>query len=117
MPPAHLSGHTLMFEPGLISPEAGASLRELIKELGSVARGGYPVNTKDTNFYTTKREHIGEARPMPPGGACNHPFLVPSRDGSLCVMAGRLDIGRHFIMTGGLDGLREPYEPLIESTN
>ena len=50
---------------------------------------------------------------MPASGACDHPFLVPSVNGSQCVMAGRLDIGRHFILTGGLDGLREPYEALV----
>ena len=113
-PPEHLSNHTLIFEPGLIPPAVGAALRAAIEERAS-AGGGMPTNARDTNFYTTKREHIGEGRPMPASGRCDHPFLVPSKDGSLCVIAGRIDIGRWFIMTGGLDALREGYDELVAS--
>ncbi len=112
MPPAHLSNHTLIFEPGLIPEAVGAALRDAIEQQAA-AGGGMPTNTRDTNFYVPKREHIGEGRPMPAGGRCDHPFLVPSKDGSLCVIPGRLDIGRWFIMTGGLDALRENYEQLV----
>ena len=113
MPPEHLRNHTLLFEPGLIPPDVGEALRVAIKKVSSEG-GGMPSNARDTNFYSPKHEHIGEARPRDPlTGECDHPFLVPSKNGSLCVLAGRLDIGRHFITTGGLDALRESYDTLV----
>lgn len=105
---AHMLGNTVAFQPDILSADAAASLRRLMKDFGT-----FPTNVNDLRFYNTSREHIGEARPIGPDGKCDHPFLVPSQDRSLCVLAGRIDIGRHFIMTGGMQGLREPYSALI----
>lgn len=106
--PAHLTGHPVIFEPGLLSEELAADLRAQVKEFRS-----FPTNVRDLNFYTTKHEHIGEAIPAEADGSCDHPFLVPNSNGSLCVIPGRLDIGRHYILTGGVDGLREEYQRLV----
>jgi hypothetical protein len=40
---------------------------------------------------------------------CEHPYLTPSKNRTLCVLPGRIDIGRHLILTGGARGLRERY--------
>ena len=58
-------------------------------------------------------EHIGEAQPVAADGSCADPFLLPNQEGTLCILPGRIDIGRHYILTGGPAGLREPYESLI----
>ena len=58
IPPDHLRGHPLFFHPNLIPPVMATGLRAHLKELGSIARGGYPINTKDTNFYKTKVKHL-----------------------------------------------------------
>jgi len=57
-------------------------------------------------------EHIGEAEPMI-DGQCTHPFLVPDYNRTQCVIPGRLDVGRHFILTGGPEALREGYEGMV----
>lgn len=105
--PAHMVGNAY-YEEGLLSPEKGAMLRELLKELKE-----YPSNTADVSFYKTLREHVGEAQPIA-NGSCTDPFLVPDQSRTLCVLPGRIDIGRHFILTGGPTlGLRESYESVV----
>ena len=70
----------------------------------------FPTNAVEAQ--ETTYEHIGEAQGVV-NGTCEDPFLVPNLARTLCVLPGRIDIGRHFILTGGLDGLREPYERMI----
>ena len=135
--PQHMLNNTVVFEHDILSPEAAASLRELMRSFRE-----FPTNVNDLKFCapphpyapscgalppslslppplslpladTTKHEHIGEARPIQVDGTCGHPFLVPSKSGVECVIPGRIDIGRHFIMSGGLQGLRESYEMMV----
>ena len=111
LPPSHLSGHQIYYERNLISEELGSSLRELIFAIGETE--GFHSNTQDLRHYSTKHEHIGEAAPIGPCKKCENPLMVPSINGTECIIPGRLDIGRHFILTGGLEGLRENYEHLV----
>ena len=111
--PTKMLGNSVAVVPEIISKSSAEALRALVKTMG---REGYPTNINDLDSYTTTHEHVGEARPIGADGRCDHPFLVPSKDGTLCLLAGRIDIGRHFIMSGGVDGLREPYETLISRT-
>jgi len=106
--PSHLLGHTAVFEEALIEEEAGYDLIRMLKDMKV-----FPTNTRELNFYDTDYEHIGEAQPISPNGTCRHPYLVPSSDGSQCVLANRIDIARHFLTTGGIDSLREPYEKMV----
>ena len=98
-----------------VSLRTGKELLDLVEEIG--VKKGYPTNVADTNFYHTEHEHIGEAVPAikeADGSViCENPFLVPSRDRTQCLLAGRIDIGRHLILTGGARGLREPYSKII----
>ena len=108
--PPHLLNTTARFEADLLDEPTAARLRALLKRLG---REGLPSNTQDLKFYTTVHEHIGEAQPVAADGSCADPFLLPNQEGTLCILPGRIDIGRHYILTGGPAGLREPYESLI----
>jgi hypothetical protein len=67
---------------------------------------------RTTQFYKTRHEHIGEAQPLTAEGTCAHPFLVPSVNRTACVLPGRMDVGRHLIMHGGVLGLKESLETL-----
>lgn len=107
--PGHMLGHAY-FEPDLLTAAQATRLSELMKEMKV-----FPSNVADTSFYKTVREDIGEAQPVDPSmNACADPFLVPNGNRTLCVLPGRIDIGRHFILSGGpTEGLREPYESMI----
>lgn len=88
-----------------------------------------------------KHEHTGEAMPMV-NGTCQHHYFgqkkqktqtksqkqilfvnsqtklkkskkVPSHDGKICVLPGRIDVADHFIRTGGYEGLKESFEVSI----
>jgi hypothetical protein len=113
--PKHLLGHPIYVKKDLITPTVGEELVELVDAIG--LNKGYPTNTADVNFYHTEHEHVGEAtaaKVMPDGRVlCDNPFLIPSMDRKQCVLAGRMDIGRHLILTGGARGLREKYEKII----
>ena len=84
--PDRMIGNPVAVVPEIISESAALSLRALVKTMG---REGYATNINDLDSYTTTNEHVGEARPIGADGRCDHPFLVPSQDGTLCVLAGR----------------------------
>ena len=102
--PAHLL-HDAVVLPDLIDEVSFHELRQLVRHLG--AAHGYALNTNDLKHYQTEHEHIGEAVPMPPDGRCTDVFMVPSVNRSECILPGRIDIGRHYITTGGVEGLKE----------
>ena len=103
--PAHMLHHPVVEIPDLLTVDQARALNAALKALGALR-----VNTADTRSYATRHEHVGEALPPDADGACAHPYMVPSSDRARCVLAGRIDIGRHYILSGGVDGLKEPYE-------
>mmetsp|Transcript_14435 Transcript_14435/g.25227 ORF Transcript_14435/g.25227 Transcript_14435/m.25227 type:complete len:352 (-) Transcript_14435:165-1220(-) len=109
--PPHLLHHRLLGVPDMLDVDTSSKLLDLVKELAS-----FPTNVnadgKNGSFSTQLHEHVGEAVPTV-NGSCAHPFLVPSGDGTLCILPGRVDIGRHYILTGGVEGLKESYESLV----
>ena len=40
-------------------------------------------------------------------------FLVPNPSKTACILPGRVDIGRHYVLTGGLEGLRESFDKIV----
>lgn len=106
--PAHLLGHKLIYSKKFIPEQVGQDLVNLMKEMKT-----FPTNAADLTFYKTKHEHIGEAVPINENGKCDHPFLIPNSNRSLCVLPGRVDVARHYILTGGPDGIKESYDKLI----
>ena len=59
-------------------------------------------------------EHLGEGVPVAADGSCPSDELFATGHG-MCVVPGRLDIGRHYFMTGGLSGAKETFQKLISS--
>jgi hypothetical protein len=108
--PAHLLGHPVRYFPALLSAHTRAELRNLTRALGEI-----PCVASAEASYAMTHEHIGEglAHPAAPDGSCSHAFLVPSASGRQCVLPGRIDVGRHYIATGGYEGLREQHAQLI----
>eukprot|EP01127_Copromyxa_protea_P006386 TRINITY_DN1621_c0_g1_i2.p1 TRINITY_DN1621_c0_g1~~TRINITY_DN1621_c0_g1_i2.p1 ORF type:complete len:376 (+),score=59.96 TRINITY_DN1621_c0_g1_i2:536-1663(+) len=75
----------------------------------------FPTNNADLKFYKTMHEHIGEAQPIGANNTCEHPFLVPSPDKTLCILPGRIDVARHYMRTGGVEGAKKSYNKLLSS--
>lgn len=73
----------------------------------------YPVNTAEHKSYSMVHEHVGEAVPVNKEGFCEHPFLVPNANRTLCIFPQRIDVGQHYLKSGGVDGLKEPYEVAV----
>eukprot|EP01064_Diplonema_japonicum_P018716 TRINITY_DN27400_c0_g1_i1.p1 TRINITY_DN27400_c0_g1~~TRINITY_DN27400_c0_g1_i1.p1 ORF type:complete len:464 (+),score=53.70 TRINITY_DN27400_c0_g1_i1:78-1469(+) len=106
--PEHMTGHTVVMRDDLISEEEAAGLMQTMKTMKRL-----PSNTNDLKFYKTRNEHVGEAVPMTEKGGCKHPLMVPNVNRTHCILAGRMDIGKHYIVTGGTLGLKEKYENLV----
>ena len=63
-----------------------------------------------SSFFLLPSSFTQAAESHPDGTLfCGHPYLTPSNNGTMCVLPGRIDVGRHLILTGGARGLREPY--------
>ena len=110
--PKHLLGHPVEFSRNLLSKETGQSLLDLVIE----ARR-FPSNIAadlKTGGFDVKHKHIGEGRPVKEDGSCGHPFLTPLPNSKLCSLPQRIDVGRHFILTGGPDGTRESFANMVQ---
>lgn len=53
---------------------------------------------------------------MNPDGSCPHPYLIPNLSRTLCVLATRVDVGVHYLMSGGPTGRKEAMNPLLTRT-
>jgi len=118
--PPHLLGHTVEYTKNLISPEHGLELKKLVLEMKE-----YPSNINadtKTGGWKVRHPHIGEAVPTIRGtdangtatAKCAHDFLTPTVDKSQCILPQRIDVGKHFILTGGADGMRENFQSTLQ---
>ena len=119
--PEHLLHHPVLYHRNLISHQHGNMLTTLVKELMI-----YPSNIKAdtlTGSWKIRHPHIGEA--IPTGRVvdlvanfttfkCDHEFMVPNADKTMCILPQRIDIGKHFIKSGGVDGKRESYQQSLQ---
>ncbi len=76
----------------------------------------YPSNLDQASAAgkVPANEQIGEGVPVNNSdGSCSHDYLFPNFDKTTCVLPQRVDVGRHYISTGGLDGKKESYADLM----
>jgi len=112
--PAHMSNHPVKVIKELIPRPIAADLMNLMKEFG--AKGGFTSNVDQSKAqgFKPRYEDIGEAEPIGIDGKCKHKFLFPNSEKTKCILPQRVDIGRHFILTGGIDGIKEGYSDLVD---
>lgn len=108
--PSHLLNHKAFWIEDFLTSNTTDDLNDFMRELAH-----FPSNIDDlkTIGFIPRHEHVGEAQPIEEGEICSHPFLVPNIDKTLCILPQRIDIGKHFITSGGPDAIREPYEKMI----
>jgi hypothetical protein len=109
--PSHLLHHSALWIDQFISNENFIELNNIIREMRF-----FPSNIDadlKTGGFTARYEHIGEAQDIGPDGKCGHMYLVPNVNRTQCILPQRIDIGRHFILTGGPDAIREPTDKMI----
>lgn len=109
--PAHLSNHPVRVIADLIPTETAAELVQLMKEFEAFTSN---VDQSKAQGFTPRYDDIGESQEIQPDGTCSHPFLFPNANKTRCHLPQRVDIGKHFIMTGGVDGLKESYRDLVD---
>uniref|UniRef100_A0A914D543 Uncharacterized protein n=1 Tax=Acrobeloides nanus TaxID=290746 RepID=A0A914D543_9BILA len=103
--PDHLLGHTARFHPEFISVELQKRLLKLIKETKV-----FPWDSdKSDIFFSRTYTDIGEDIPIGSDGTCSNPYLIPNQDKSKCILEPWFAYTRHFLLYGGLDGLKENF--------
>src|SRR5689334_16832850 len=95
--PNHLSNHHAIMIDELIPEDIARELRVMLKDLTTFP-SNVAVGTKSDH------EHIGEGVPINSDGTCSHDYLFPNHNKTLCILPERVDVGRHYITTGGFDG-------------
>jgi hypothetical protein len=108
LPPSHLLNHPVILDENALTSQEADDLMALMQRLGE-----FRTHAADLSYYKTTHEHVGEAQPLSPQGACTHPFLIPSSDRSACVLPGRLDVARAYALAGGYEGLKETLPLLL----
>ncbi len=120
--PSHLLSHPVHFEEGLISKSQAEQVMDLI--LNRMV--SFPSNIaadRLTGVKSVRLEHMGEAKPVDAEThKCAHELMTPhpsynkaKNETTLeCRFPQRVDIGRHFILTGGADAKRERVSDLID---
>lgn len=109
--PEHMLHQPAFAIPNLMSDEQFIALNDIIKEMKE-----FPSNIDadlKTGGFAPLHEHIGEAQQINDNGSCSHPMLVPNMNKTACILPQRIDIGSHFIMTGGPQAIREPFDVMI----
>lgn len=108
--PSHLSNHPVFSIENLISDDLSVDLMDIIFSMSNYSSN---VDQSKGQGFIPKYEHIGEAQPINSDGSCSHKFLFPNSDKTKCILPQRVDIGKHYIMTGGIDGIKESYQELV----
>jgi hypothetical protein len=109
--PSHLMGHTLVDKENFLSPE-------MVEKLLANTRKSSPIysTTKEPAVFKTQFDNIGEAVPAnlsaTGAGRCPHRLLTLDNSGTRCIFPGRIDVGRHYLMTGGPEAKKESAELL-----
>jgi hypothetical protein len=108
--PPHLLGHPVVDRENFLDATTMAELRQMTRDFHSI-----PSVLRDTDSYKVKRNHIGEAVPYDAiNKRCpsDKPFLMTDGKKEKCIFPSRIDVGRHFITTGGPDGVKEDFDLL-----
>ena len=72
------------------------------------------TNAKAATGFVPTYEHLNDTRPINSDGSCSHPFLFPNSDKTLCILPERVDVGKHYILTGGVEGKKEFYQKMVD---
>ena len=106
--PTHLLNHKVVEMQELIPTDVASALLNDIKKEQS-----FPTNIQDTKFYDIQHEHVGEAIDINSDGSCSHYLMVPNKDKTKCILPNRIDIGMHFMQTGGFNALKNEQELMV----
>jgi hypothetical protein len=107
----YLSNHPVVVMENLIPKDVAKDLLDVIKTFQNYSSN---VDQSKAQGFEPLYEDIGEAQPINEDGTCTHKFLFPNMNKSKCIPPQRVDIGKHYVMTGGIDGSKEMYQDLVD---
>jgi hypothetical protein len=83
--------------------------KNFLKELEDLTKN---TTFSTINILTDAIDSAGEAVPIGHSD-CDHPFMSINANRSLCHIPQRIDVGNHFIVTGGFNSYMESYEKMV----
>mmetsp|Transcript_64331 Transcript_64331/g.119579 ORF Transcript_64331/g.119579 Transcript_64331/m.119579 type:complete len:433 (-) Transcript_64331:52-1350(-) len=105
--PDHMLNHKLVDLQDFFTEGEVDELLQFTRQMSPI-----PPLAREYDSYTPMMDNIGEAVPYNGTKPCPL-FMIPSAKKDRCIFPGRIDVGRHFIMTGGPGALKERYETMI----
>lgn len=109
--PDHLMGYTLIDKANFLSDQTVEALLQSTRNAGIIYS-----TTKEPAVFKTVNDNIGEAVPAnlsASGSArCPHRLLTLDNSGTKCVFPGRIDVGLHYLTSGGVEAKKENIELL-----
>jgi hypothetical protein len=109
--PKHLLGYKAFAMEHLISDDLVAELVDLMKEMKHFQSN---VDQSKAQGFKPVHEDFGESQPIEADGTCKHSLLFPNADHTRCIFPQRIDVGKHYLLTGGLEGSKENFHDLID---
>jgi hypothetical protein len=105
--PDHMLGHKVFWKEDLVARPLVNELMGLVKEMKEFPNN---IDQNKVTGFVPVYEDLGEGQPIEADGKCKHPLLFPNSDKTKCILPQRMDIGKHFLLTGGFDGVKENYK-------
>ena len=102
--PSHLLGHPILNIKNMVPKDIGAKLNTILREMREFPTN---INADLKTGYSGCAEDIGENAAILPNGQCDDPYTVPNINRTHCIYPQRIDVGKHFLLTGGPDAIRE----------
>eukprot|EP01084_Bolivina_argentea_P005981 11314_1 len=98
--------HSALVLNEFLSEEQHKEMMTMFEELSE-----FPAAKQD--WTSTEWVSIGEDYDPTPDGECNKRYTILNNETKKCQFPNRVDIARHYIKTGGYNGLKESYSNLI----
>ena len=108
--PAHLKGHPLVdVGKDFLSADVVDGLLQMSRDIGRISTA-----SREYDSYSTLADNIGEATPYnAESKTCPQPLLMATSDKKRCILPGRVDVGAHFIRSGGSEAVKEDFPTLV----
>lgn len=108
--PSHFTNLPAFAMDDLIDKGTAKELMQMFKEIKVFLNN---INQSKAQGFKPTYPSIGEDQPISADGTCPYELLYPNNEKTACVFPERIDVGKHFILSGGFDGMKEPVEDMI----
>ena len=72
----------------------------------------YKMTTRADEDFGAEDKSYGSS-PISKDGKCDHMLQIPNAEKTRCIIPQRIDVGKHYLLTGGFYARKEKYADLV----